>query len=365
MKRFFIILLFVNSTLVFSQTETETPSKSRKYSNEFLNIGVDASAMAMGNTVTSTVSDVTAGYWNPAGLAHVKGYQGSLMHASYFANIAQYDYAAFAMPIQEKGAIGISLLRFGVDDILDTTKLIDANGNINYDNIKLFSAADYAMLLSYAHRNLFDKNLNVGVTTKIIHRRIGEFASSFGFGLDAGLQYKNTKWQYGLMLRDITTTFNTWNINEDKFEDIRNAIPGENQELPETTEITLPKAQFGIARDWVVNDKIDLLTNLEMNVRFAQTNAILNTKFASFEPAFGMQLDYADMVFLRAGVNNLQNEILYDETETISWQPNISVGFNYKGFQIDYALTNISGVGNVTYSNIFSLKFDFNAYKKE
>lgn len=357
MKRFFLIGLLISSTLVFAQT--------RKYSNEFLNIGVDAQAMAMGNTVTSTVSDVTAGYWNPAGLVNVKGYQGALMHTSYFANIAQYEYAAFAMPIQEKGAVGISFFRFGVDDILDTTQLIDSEGNIDYNNINLFSAADYALQFSYAHRNLFDKNIDLGVTTKVIHRRIGDFATSFGFGLDAGLQYHKNRWSYGLMLRDITTTFNTWNINEDKFELIQNAIPGENQELPETTELTLPKAQLGISRDWKVNEKMDLLTNLDLNVRFAQTNAILNTEFASFEPAFGMQLDYADMVFLRAGVNNLQNEILYDETKTIGWQPNLGVGFNYKGFQIDYALTNIAGVGNVTFSNIFSIKFDYNSFKVE
>ena len=32
----------------------------------------------------------------------------------------------------------VSIIRFGVDDILDTTQLIDENGNINYDRISLF-----------------------------------------------------------------------------------------------------------------------------------------------------------------------------------------------------------------------------------
>ena len=63
----------------------------RKYSNEFMNIGVDAAALGMANAVTASTNDVNSGYWNPAGLIGVEDKQISLMHASYFANIAQYD----------------------------------------------------------------------------------------------------------------------------------------------------------------------------------------------------------------------------------------------------------------------------------
>ena len=68
----------------------------RKYSNEFMNIGVDAAALGMSNAVVASTSDVNSGYWNPAGLIRLEDDQVSLMHASYFANIAQYDYAAYA-----------------------------------------------------------------------------------------------------------------------------------------------------------------------------------------------------------------------------------------------------------------------------
>ena len=125
---------------------------SRKYSNEFLNIGVDAAALGMANAVVASSGDVHSGYWNPAGLLSLEDQQMGLMHASYFANIANYDYAAFAMPLDQDRAIGISLIRFGVDNILNTTQLIDSQGNINYDNITLFSAADYALTFSFAKR---------------------------------------------------------------------------------------------------------------------------------------------------------------------------------------------------------------------
>ena len=117
-----------------------------------MNIGVDAAALGMSNAVVSHTSDVNSGYWNPAGLIKLEDNQLALMHSSYFANIANYNYAAFAMPLDDRSAVGLSLIRFGVDDILDTTKLIDDQGNINYDRIRLFSTADYGLTFSYARK---------------------------------------------------------------------------------------------------------------------------------------------------------------------------------------------------------------------
>jgi len=94
--------VLLTSTSFFAQT-------IRKYSNEFLNIGVDAAALGMSNAVTAQTSDVNSGYWNPAGILQLEDKQIALMHANYFANIAQYDYAGFAMPIDDRSAWGISL----------------------------------------------------------------------------------------------------------------------------------------------------------------------------------------------------------------------------------------------------------------
>lgn len=330
----------------------------RNYSNDFLNIGVDAAALGMSKSVVATSNDVNSIYWNPAGLVNVEDYEGSLMHASYFAGIANYNFAAFAMPIDDKSAIGISLIRFGVDNILNTTELIDSQGNINFNNISTFSAADYAFNIAYA-KNLIFRDLYFGVNAKVIRRVIGDFATSWGFGFDAGIQFEKKNWKFGLMVRDITTTYNTWSFNETEFDKIKNSIPGQNQELPETTEITKPKVQFGIARKFRVGRDIYLLTEVDLNMRFAQTNDIISTSFASIDPTFGFQLDYTDIVYLRGGIGNLQNTTQFDGSKSLSLQPNFGVGFKYNGIQIDYALTNIGSVGNALYSNIFSIKIDY------
>lgn len=353
-EKILLLLLLVSATLG-AQTV-------RKYSNEFMNIGVDAAAFGMSNAVVASSADVNSGYWNPAGMVNLEDKQISLMHASYFANIANYDYAAFAMPLDDRSAVGLSVIRFGVDDILNTTQLIDDDGNIYYDRISKFSTADYGFTFSYARKLPLD-GLNYGVNAKVIRRVIGEFASSWGFGLDAAVQFRNDKWMFGIMARDITTTFNAWSIDEEKFAEIQGAVEGQNQELPETTEITIPKLQVGMARKFVYQYDFSLLAEVDLNFRFAQTNDIISTSFASITPSLGLEFAYIDMVYVRGGVGNFQNIKQLDGGESVGFQPNIGVGFRYKGIQVDYALTDIGDQSAALYSNVFSLKLDWEIFR--
>lgn len=328
-----------------------------------MNIGVDAAALGMSGAVTATTNDVNSGYWNPAGLVHLQDNQLALMHSSYFANIANYNYAAFAMPLDDRSAVGISMIRFGVDDILDTTQLIDQQGNINYDRINLFSAVDYGINLSYA-RKLPISGLNYGVNAKIIRRIIGDFATSWGFGLDLGIQFEHKNWKFGLMARDITTTFNAWSFDDDRLQDIQNAIPGQNQQEPEATELTLPKLQLGIAKTFVFDYDYALKVEMDLIARFEQNNDLIATSFVSINPALGFELGYIDLVYLRCGVGNFQNEIQFDNSETLTFQPNLGIGFKYNGIAIDYAITDIGDQSVALYSNVFSLKVDLEIFRR-
>jgi hypothetical protein len=327
-----------------------------------MNIGVDAAALGMSNAVTASSNDVNSGYWNPAGLIGLEDKQVSLMHASYFANIAQYDYAAFATPIDDRSAWGISMIRFGVDNIMNTTQLIDSQGNIDYNRISLFSTADYGMTFSYA-RKLQLPGFQYGVNAKVIRRIIGKFASSWGFGFDVGFQFERNDWKFGLMLRDITTTYNVWAIDETEYNSIKDAIGGQNQELPENTEITLPKAQFGMSKKFEFHNDTSLLAAANLNMSFARTNAIFSTDGLSVDPALGFEYGYTDLVFIRAGVGNFQNVVQIDNTKKVGFQPNVGLGFKYKGIQIDYALTDLGDQSAALYSNIFSVKVDLSIFR--
>ncbi|RME01320.1 MAG: hypothetical protein D6816_12475, partial [Bacteroidetes bacterium] len=186
----------------------------QKYSNEFLSIGVSARAQAMGNAVIASTEDVTSGYWNPAGLANMdstEGLQLGAMHAEWFAGVGKFDYLGLTIPFATGNRrLGLSLIRFGIDDIPNTLSLYEDDGTVNYDNIVSFSAADYAILGSYAQKWKTKKGreFNVGGNVKIVRRVIGTFANSWGFGFDVGLQWKSGPWLLAATGRDITSTFN-------------------------------------------------------------------------------------------------------------------------------------------------------------
>jgi hypothetical protein len=352
------LLYFVFLFFALSQSQNNS-----KYSNEFMNIGVDASSISMSGAVTSSVDDVNSGYWNPAGLTAVEQAEISLMHSNYFANIANYNYIAYARPIDNQSAIGLSMIRFGVDDILDTTQLIDDQGNINYDRINLFSAVDYGFIISYA-RKMLTKEISYGINTKIIRRIIGDFASSWGFGLDIGLQLKTSNnWRFGLMARDISTTYNSWSINETRLSDIQNAIEGQNQDVPNSTEVTIPKIQLGISKLHNINYDYRLLTSFDLIMKFEQNNNLISTEFVSINPAVGLELGYTDSVFLRLGIGNFQNELDFDNSTNMTFQPNFGLGFKFNNLEIDYAFTDVGDQSVALYSNIFSLKIDFDIFR--
>jgi hypothetical protein len=366
-----LLFLLILSQISFGQA-------IRNFSNEFLNIGVDAAAFGMGKAVTAVSNDVNAIYWNPAGLVGLKDNQASLMHAEYFQGIAKYDFAAFSKPINAESTVAVAVIRFAVDDILNTTQLIQ-DGQINFDRISLFSAADWAINVAYA-KKLLVKDLNVGVNAKIIRRKIGGFASSIGFGFDAGIQFEKNDWKFGLMLRDITTTFNAWSFDQGALNSIIDIYDSFNANLlndgnpdnddqiiptvvPEKLEITKPKLQMGIARRFSLARDFNVLTAVDLNMRFAETNDLISSSFVSISPSLGFQLDYANLVFLRGGVNNLQNQTNFDNSTSLSLEPNFGVGFKYNGIQIDYALSNIGGASGSLFSNVFSIKVDFSFFR--
>lgn len=334
------------------------------YSNEFMDIGVGARALSMGNSVVASVDDATAGYWNPAGLMGVPGnIEIALMHADYFAGIGAYDYAGLAAPIDSNSVFAVTFLRFGVDNIPNTTQLIDANGNVNYNNITSFSVADYAFLFSYA-RKFGIPGLTFGANVKVVHSIVGSFATSWGFGFDLGGQYKYKDWQFGAVGRDVTSTFNAWSYTLDPateqiFQETGNVIPTNG------LEITLPRLLLGAGRNFhFFQNKVSLFTEVDADLTFdGFRNTIITSNTVSVDPHAGMEIGYKGIVFLRFGIGNIQQVTDPTGAAITSFQPDFGVGLKIKSFSLDYTLTNLGGASVAPYSNIFSLKFDI--YKKK
>jgi hypothetical protein len=332
-----------------------------KYSNDFLDIGVSARDLSMGNSVIASVNDVTAGYWNPAGLLGIKSdLEFSLMHNEYFNGIAQYDYAAMSYKIDKNSVAGLSAIRFAVDNIPNTTQLIDpTTGAVNYNNITTFSDAQYAFLFSYARSFDGIPNLQVGGSVKVIREIVGDFAGSWGFGFDAGAQYKLKNWIFGAVARDVTSTFNAWSYNLSQsmiqtFEQTGNDIPQNG------LEVTLPRLLLGAGRTWeFFGKKVSLLPEVGADITFdGKRNTLISSNPVSVDPHMGLEVGYRGIVFLRLGIGNIQSSTDVAGFTQTSAQPDFGVGIKIKAFSLDYALTDNATLG--LYSNVFSLKFDIN-----
>lgn len=329
-----------------------------KYSNEFLAVGVGARALGMGNAYTAAVNDVTSGYWNPAGILGVQGdLQVGLMHSEYFAGIAKYDYIGLAKPIDSASTIGFTFIRFGIDNIPNTIDLIDPSGNIDYDRITSFSSADHAFIITYA-RKMKVPGLRIGGNAKVIYRRVGSFGKAWGFGLDGGVQYDRDQWRFSAVARDVTSTFNAWSYTLDE-RTIEVFTQTENEIPVNSVEVTLPRLNLGVARQFKFGSKFDLIAAVDLENTFdGQRNTLIKSELVSTDPRVGLELGYAGVVYIRTGVSNMQYITDISDNKQLSVQPNIGLGLKIKSVSLDYALTDIGDNSVALYSNIFSLKFD-------
>ncbi len=355
-------LLFLNTSAQF-----------RKYSNEFLNIGAGARGLAMGSAQVASVVDGTAGYWNPAGLTGVQDdAQVNVMHAEYFASIGKYDFASLALPLSgNKRTLGLTALRFAVDDIMNTLYLVEPDGSINYNNIQAFSSADYGFLVSLAQKikETENKKVNFGVNVKVIHRSVGTFAKAWGFGLDAGLQVQTGRWKLGFVGRDITTTFNAWTFNFSEKE--KQALYLTNNEIPvKSSELTAPRLIAGVGRDFRLGEKTSLLAEANFDFTFdGKRNTLISADPVSIDPKVGLEVNFNNNFFLRGGINNFQKALADGDTlnqkKVWIYQPSAGAGFRIQNVRIDYAFTNLANQSNPLYTHVFSLQLDLVNNKKK
>ena len=320
-------------SLLFSQAYSQ--GQIRVYTNDFLNIGVGARGLGMGNAQVASVEDVYAGFYNPAGLANINNTaQVGLMHSEYFAGIALYDYASFAVPLADKKRVfGFSFLRFGVDNIPNTLFLYGPDGSINYNNISSFSTADYAFMLHYAQKfNI--PGLTAGGTVKIIYRSLGPFGNAVGFGIDLGLQYRKGGWRAGVMLKDITNTFDAWSFTLTDAQ--KQVLLQDSNQLPKNSiEYAPPSIILGGAYEVNIKNKFYILPEINFLLSTdGKRNVLLPGNPISMDAVAGLEMNYAKIGYIRVGVSNFQQYSAINGHTAYSVSPSIGAGVRIKVSQL-------------------------------
>lgn len=146
---------------------------------QFLKIGPGARANAMAGCYNTFSDDITAVYWNPAGLAEIRGMSASFGYTSWFANFAQM-FGAASMPVGENFTAAIGLYSFGCDDIEITTTNKPEGTGIKY------SVNDICVSLSFAGK-LTDQ-FTFGVNAKYVNNSFAAVSAN-AFAFDIGTIY--------------------------------------------------------------------------------------------------------------------------------------------------------------------------------
>ena len=311
-----LILLTALITILLPQSNAQTVFG--KYAGEFMAIGVGGRALGMGGAFTAVANDVTAGYYNPAGLANLNYPQISLMHSEQFGDLVNYDYGAVAIPYGNDMSFGLSIIRLGVDGIPDTRNaLYDANGDgivdinsdrLDYSKIKEFSNQDWAFYLSFAKRH--SENFYWGVSVKIIHRDIAEYYAN-GIGFDVGAYYSPMENLFvGANIQDVTTTLVAWKT-------------GRN-------ELISPTAKLGTAyRLNILGGTVTPALDLDIRFENRRSSAYGNLGPISFDSHLGLEYTFKNLFSIRGGYNDVK-------------QFTVGAGIKLPKLNIDYSFARFS-----------------------
>ena len=182
----FLILFLAYPQMGHSQF-VRNVSKVGTTAASFLEIEVGARALSMGSAFVGVADDITAMYWNPAGLARLNQNEAIFDHSRWLAGVS-FDYAAAAISMGELGTLGLSLTTLNMGEMNVRTVFYPEGTGERFD------ASDFAMGLSYA-RNLTDR-FSIGFSTKYVHQKIWHMSASsiaFDIGTLFTTQFKGMK----------------------------------------------------------------------------------------------------------------------------------------------------------------------------
>ncbi len=314
-------LLLTSAVVVFSIYQLNAQTVFGKYGGEFMAIGVGGRPLGMGGAYTAIANDVTAGYYNPAGLAQLQYPEVALMHDERFGSLVNYDYAAAAIPYGKDMSFGLSIIRLGIDGIPNTKDaLIDRNtGEVIYDindpaakldisRITEFSDQDWAFYLSFAKRHT--ENFYYGASVKVIYRSIANYNAT-GFGFDVGAWYRPYKnFTLGANLQDITTTLVVWSTGR--------------------RELITPTAKVGAAYQFgFLGGEITPALDLDIRFENRQYASYFHVGPVSIDSHAGLEYNYKGLFSVRAGYNDVK-------------QFTIGAGIRLPKLNIDYSFARFS-----------------------
>ena len=302
MKLFFIsvligLVLLLSTNIVTAQEKDESYNFVNDVSGvgtsaaPFLEIDVGSRASSLGGAYTSVANDVSALYWNVAGIAWNQGLQIEFTHSPWLADIS-YNFFGITQSLPSiSSSIGFSLISLDYgEQLVRTVERPEGTG-------EKYAANDMALGLSFA--TALTDRFSFGLTTKYITQKILS-ATGAAFAIDVGVFYNTTL--KGLRLGASISNFGsqiqlsgrhlTTIVDPDPRVDNFDRVPVSYK----TGEYDLPLLfRAGISYQRDLSDFGDVLFSVDLNHPSHATESI----------SLGLEYGYGKLFYLRGGYKNL------------------------------------------------------------
>jgi hypothetical protein len=339
MKKYLLLIILISFQSVSFAGDF---SKVGTTAAQFLKIGVGARANGLGGSFTAIANDVTALYWNPAGITNLQKFSLAVSHSEWFADIS-HDFAGIVYPFSSSDIIALSVVALNTGEQEVTTVTQPEGTGVYYD------VSDLSIGLTYA-RALTDR-FSVGLTVKYIQQTLyNESANTFAIDIGSFLRTGFHDLVIAMNISNFGGSMQLEGRDLITITDINSQVSGNHN--PDARLKTEPWPlplifRVGIAMNLVGGN--DPIIHSESN-RFTFAIDGVHPNDNTEKVNIGGEYAWNENVFARLGY-----KINYDvEKWTFGVGLKFDIGSNQVGF--DYALVDFNDLGKVSQ---FSLELNF------
>jgi len=328
-----IIAVFV--LLAFSFGNAETITKAGTTSGQFFKIGMSARGAGMGEAATAIVSDGSAIFWNPAGLAYATTGEISVSHLNWIAGIKSSSMT-FAYPIPNIGTLGLYVVSLAIPQD-EVTTVSQPEGTGEY-----FDGGDFSIGVAFS-KKVTDR-FSFGVTGKLLQERIWTMSAS-SIAVDIGSIYHSSwrNFRIGFVLRNYGTAMKFSGRANLVTTDPDPVIEGNNDFIRAELELD----EWDVPMRLTTSFAVDLYSSEMVKSVLAIDMVHPNDNVEFFN--IGAEFTFIDMIFLRGGIRHFGQE---NPVGTSAFGGGIRVPFGANQLSLDYSITDFGPFKNVNHLSV-------------
>ena len=320
-----MVLIIIGSSSSLSQLIPQLGNQRAGTSSlQFLKIGVGGRATAMGETFVAVANDITALYWNPAGLLQFKEYGVHFSHAEWLVDL-NHEFFGGVYRFDNSNVLGLSVVSLNTPAMQKTTEF-QPNGTGEY-----FKYGDLGIGLTYARR--LTEQFSFGITFRYVEETLAELKMR-GVMFDLGTYY----WT-GLSNSRFAVTISNFGPQvkpSGSIDLVGGRTLSEFQQFPPPTIF-----RIGFAYDPIDNVRNKLTTSIQLNHPNDNAENV----------NVGAEYSYKDFLFLRGGYK------FNVDSENYSAGVGVKVPISITKTSVDYSIANFKDLG---FTHRVSLNLLFN-----